>query len=187
VTAQERRTRDRAERHARIVATARDLAEDQGWDAVTTRRLADRIEYSQPVLYGHFPGGKDEIVAAVAVEGFADLAGTLRAATDGRSGRDAVAALTDAYLGFAADRPAVYTAMFDLAALPFATGDTPAALRAGFDAVCAALGGDDELAEVGWATLHGLATLRRAGRVPEATETRRRERVVDLLDRGRAG
>ncbi|WP_018334661.1 TetR/AcrR family transcriptional regulator [Actinomycetospora chiangmaiensis] len=187
MTAQERRARERADRHARIVATARELAEDQGWDAVTTRRLADRIEYSQPVLYGHFPGGKDEIVAAVALEGFADLARTLRAAIDGRDGRDAVAALTGAYLDFAADRPAVYVAMFDLAALPFAAADTPAPLHEGFDAVRTALGGDDELAEVGWAALHGLATLRRAGRVPAATETRRRERVVDLLDRGRSG
>ncbi|MGW2850386.1 TetR family transcriptional regulator, partial [Streptomyces sp. NPDC001274] len=28
-------------------ASARELAEQQGWDAVTTRRLAERIEYSQ--------------------------------------------------------------------------------------------------------------------------------------------
>jgi AcrR family transcriptional regulator len=186
VTTQERRARERADRHGRIIATARELAEEQGWDAVTTRRLADRIEYSQPVLYGHFPGGKDEIVAAVALEGFDELARALTTAVGGRSGRDGVAALTDAYLDFAASRPAVYTAMFDLAALPFAADETPAVLRAGFEAVRAALGGDDELAEVGWATLHGLATLRRAGRVPAATETRRRERVVDLLDPARA-
>jgi AcrR family transcriptional regulator len=31
---------------------------------VTTRRLADRIEYSQPALYSHFEG-KDAIVSAV--------------------------------------------------------------------------------------------------------------------------
>ncbi|MDL5156330.1 TetR/AcrR family transcriptional regulator [Actinomycetospora termitidis] len=178
---QERKARERADRHARIVASARDLAEEQGWEAVTTRRLADRIEYSQPVLYGHFPGGKDEIVAAVALAGFGELAEALEAAVDGRRGRAAVAALTDAYLDFAAERPAVYAAMFDLAAIPFAADDTPAALRAGFGAVRSTLGGDDELAEVGWAALHGLATLRRAGRVPAAGETRRRERVVDLL------
>ncbi|WP_433799202.1 TetR/AcrR family transcriptional regulator [Actinomycetospora sp. CA-084318] len=181
MSVQERRARERADRHERIVATARELAEEQGWEAVTTRRLADRIEYSQPVLYGHFPGGKDEIVAAVALEGFADLARALRAAVEGRAGSAAVAALTDAYLDFAAARPAVYAAMFDLAALPFAAADTPAAMRAGFEAVRTALGGDDESAEVGWATLHGLATLRRAGRLPAATERRRRERVVDLL------
>jgi Helix-turn-helix domain len=37
------------------------------------RRLADAIEYSQPVRYSHFPG-KDGILAAVALEGFTELA-----------------------------------------------------------------------------------------------------------------
>src|SRR5436309_1626611 len=131
---QQRKARERALRHERIVAAARELAEDQGWDAVTTRRLADRIEYSQPVLYGHFPGGKDEIVAAVALEGFVDLDRALHAAVDDRQGRAAVEALTDAYLDHAAGHPAVYAAMFDLAAIPFAADDTPAPLRSAFEA-----------------------------------------------------
>src|SRR5262245_22891876 len=118
---QDRKERERADRHHRIVAAARELAEERDWDAVTTRRLADRIEYSQPVLYGHFPGGKDAIVAAVALEGFAELTTTMRAAVDGAGPghRAAVAALSAAYLDFAAEHPATYTAMFDLAALPF--------------------------------------------------------------------
>ncbi|MGI5269502.1 hypothetical protein ACQEUU_10150 [Nonomuraea sp. CA-218870] len=40
---------------------------------MTTRRPAERVEYSQPVLYSHFDG-KDAIVSAVAVDGFAELA-----------------------------------------------------------------------------------------------------------------
>jgi AcrR family transcriptional regulator len=51
VPAQEHKERERAGRHRLIVSAARELAETEGWDAVTTRRLADRIEYSQPVLY----------------------------------------------------------------------------------------------------------------------------------------
>ena len=39
---------------------------------MTIRRLADEIEYSQPVLYSHFEN-RDAIVAAVAVEGFLEL------------------------------------------------------------------------------------------------------------------
>jgi AcrR family transcriptional regulator len=58
-----------------IISTARELAED--WDAVTTRRLAERIEHSQPVLYSHF-AGKDAIVT---VRGFAELA-TARASAN---------------------------------------------------------------------------------------------------------
>lgn len=37
-------------------------------DEVTTRRLAEFVEYSQPVLYSHFDG-RDAIVRAVAIEG----------------------------------------------------------------------------------------------------------------------
>lgn len=56
MSVRERKERERANRHQLIVSTARELAESDGWDAVTTRRLAERIEYSQPVLYSHFRG-----------------------------------------------------------------------------------------------------------------------------------
>jgi AcrR family transcriptional regulator len=52
----DRRERDRAARRRLIITTARKLAEAEGWDAVTTRRLSTEIEYSQPVLYKHFTG-----------------------------------------------------------------------------------------------------------------------------------
>src|ERR1035441_9301964 len=110
----DRRHRERANRHDLIIATARDLAEAEGWEAVTTRRLAELVEYSQPVLYSHFDG-KDAIVRAVAIEGFADLAIRLRQA---RSAIDepalALRAVCGAYLAFAAERPALYQAMFVL-------------------------------------------------------------------------
>src|SRR5580658_10595529 len=76
MTVTERQQRDRARRRQAIITAARQLAEAEGWDAVTTRRLADRVEYSQPVLYSHFEN-KDAIVRAVAIEGFADLGAQL--------------------------------------------------------------------------------------------------------------
>jgi len=74
-----RRERELAERRQVIVTAARELAEAEGWESVTTRRLADRIEYSQPVLYSHFEG-KDAIVTAVALEGYGELASLLQIA-----------------------------------------------------------------------------------------------------------
>src|SRR5260221_9402898 len=76
----ERRERQRAERYELILAAARELAEAEGWDAVTTRRLAGIIDYSQPVLYSHFKG-KADIMAAVATRGFEELATRLRMET----------------------------------------------------------------------------------------------------------
>ncbi|GIE36919.1 TetR family transcriptional regulator [Actinoplanes italicus] len=188
MSVQERKQRERAERERLIVATARELAEQQGWDAVTTRRLAERIEYSQPVLYSHFRG-KREIIGAVALDGAAEMAAALRAATAAEDGPHArVTALARTYLDFAARNPAVYDAMFELdGGLAFAHEDTPQPLKDGFAALLETL---DQVAgdgvhpglftEVFWAALHGLATLTRAGRLPpEDTGTR----VALLVDR----
>jgi AcrR family transcriptional regulator len=172
---QTRRERERAEREKSIVTAARELAEAEGWDAVTTRRLAEKVEYSQPVLYSHF-NGKDAIVVAVAVEGFAELAAQLRAARTGAADADsALAAVSRAYTDFADRRPALYDAMFSrVVALPFATPEAPAALHAAFDELVMAIrphvGGDDAgmLTETFWAALHGLTTLTRSGRLPVA-------------------
>ena len=97
----ERKERHRAERYELILATARELAEAEGWDAVTTRRLAGLIDYSQPVLYSHFKG-KAEIMAAVATRGFEELAARLEVETANVTGAmDTLRNVCAAYLDFA--------------------------------------------------------------------------------------
>ena len=180
----DRRRRERAQRHDLIIAAARDLAEAEGWEAVTTRRLAQLVEYSQPVLYSHFDG-KDAIVRAVAILGFADLAAELRQARPGADGPEpALRAVCAAYLAFAAGRPAVDQAMFVLPIdVSFAADDTPPALRAAFAELTAALApfdaNPDLRAELTWAALHGLAVLTRGGRIPPGGQAAR----LDLLVR----
>ncbi|WP_084428048.1 TetR/AcrR family transcriptional regulator [Kibdelosporangium aridum] len=173
-----RRERERAERHQLIIATARQLAETEGWDAVTTRRLADAIEYSQPVLYSHFDG-KEAIVAAVALEGFAEMANAIGKAKD-------VAQMVRIYLSFAEDNPAVYDAMFTMnTRLRFAEEDTPEPMKAGFRAIQDVLkpvakGRDLGIfTELAWSALHGLVTLTRGGRLPAEGQ---RERIAMLVD-----
>ena len=170
-----------------ITATARSLAEHDGWDAVTTRRLSTEIEYSQPVLYKHFAAMED-IVEAVALEGFGELAETLRAARRGAGApEEELGRVAHAFSRFAAENPALYDAMFTRATrLRFGgTDDTPAALRAGFAelraAVAAVAGGRDveTLTEVLWAALHGLATLARNDRLRPGRDTDRIELLVD--------
>jgi AcrR family transcriptional regulator len=186
------RERERAERHQLIIDAARDLAEAEGWDAVTTRRLAAIVEYSQPVLYSHFDG-KDAIVRAVAVQGFADLADSLRRtrlehaspgpAADARTRRRAaLRAVCLAYLDFAVARPALYQAMFVMPTdVKFASDQTPPELRAGFDEFVAVLPPGiphrELTAEVTWSALHGFATLAATGRIPPDGQDQR----VDVL------
>ncbi|MEU7698461.1 TetR/AcrR family transcriptional regulator [Streptomyces sp. NPDC015492] len=189
MSVQERKQRERADRERLIVVTARELAEQQGWDAVTTRRLAERIEYSQPVLYSHFKG-KREIIGAVALQGASELAAAVRAATAKADGpRARVTALAQAYLDYAAGNPAVYDALFQLdGGLPYAREDTPEPLKDAFASLqetLAEVAGEDVhpgmFTEVFWASLHGLATLTRTRRLLPGDAARRVELLVDRL------
>src|ERR1700744_975831 len=163
----ERRERQRAERHELIVAAACELAEAEGWEAVTTRRLAELIDYSQPVLYSHFKG-KADIMGAVAIRGFEELAARLRLSkANDADGPDTLRKVCAAYLDFARSRPVIYEAMFGLpTGINFASEETPPPLRAAFSELVAALGPKrdmpETLAEVLWSALHGMAVLARS-------------------------
>lgn len=168
---QSRRERERAERHRLIIDTARELAENEGWEAVTVRRLADRIEYSQPVLYSHF-ANKRAIVTAVAEEGIAELTAALRLArTSAGEPSDAFAAVARAYSEFAIEKPALYDAMFAMATELSFGPEAPQLLRDAFAELVAVFepfaGTTDveTLTETAWSALHGLATLERGGRL----------------------
>ncbi|BBZ69843.1 TetR-like C-terminal domain-containing protein [Mycobacterium paraseoulense] len=183
---EDRRERERAARRRLIVATARKLAEAEGWEAVTTRRLSTEIEYSQPVLYKHF-SGMEHIADAVAVDGFGELGDTLRAARSGAgAANDVLTRIAGAYLDFARDNPAVYDAMFTRATnLRFAADDTPPQLEDAFAELRAAVGlvadeqDADTLTEVFWAALHGLVTLTRAGRLRPGYDSDRLQLLVN--------
>jgi AcrR family transcriptional regulator len=182
----ERKERQRAERYELLLTSARELAEAEGWDAVTTRRLAGLISYSQPVIYSHFKG-KADIMAAVATRGFAELATRLRADTANVNGAaDVLRNACAAYLDFARSRPVVYEAMFVLPTdLRFAEAETRPELQAAFEALATVVTPfcvDVEAAtETFWAALHGLAELERSGRIRSSARVERIEIVVRAL------
>jgi len=185
---EDRRARERAARRRLIVTTARQLAEDEGWDAVTTRRLSAEIEYSQPVLYAHF-ANMDQLARAVAIDGFGELAETLHTARAGAATTtDALRQLAHAYVDFARQNPAIYDAMFTRSTtLHFAAEDTPPELEAAFTElrnVVAALAENqdaDTLGEVLWSALHGLVTLTRNGRLRPRYDADRVDLLIDQL------
>lgn len=186
----DRRERERAARRRLIVTTARKLAEDEGWDAVTTRRLSTEIEYSQPVLYKHFTG-MEQIADAIAIDGFDELAEVIGVARRGAAATgEALHTVARAYLDFARDNPAVYDAMFTRStALHFAADDTPPQLEAAFAELRQAVSlvtdeqDADALTEVFWATLHGLVTLSRTGRLRPGSESERLHLLVSQFTR----
>ncbi|MBF6471404.1 MULTISPECIES: TetR/AcrR family transcriptional regulator [Nocardia] len=188
MSTQTRKERERAERRQRIIETARELAEAHGWEAVTVRRLAERIEYSQPVLYSHF-AGKSAIVSAVAEQGFTEFTTVVRQAhAKATDDADRLRRVARAYLEFAAANPALYDAMFLKSTdLTFGLG-ARRPLREAFgelEAMFRPLVEESDLGprtEVAWSTLHGLATLERGGRLrPELCDQRSDLLVAEWL------
>jgi AcrR family transcriptional regulator len=176
----------RVEREHRIVTAARAIAEADGWPAVTVRRLADAIGYSQPVLYGHFPDGRDGIVRAVALDGFERLTAALDAAPRSATAAARMRAVVQRYLRFAHDNPAAYEAMFSMPTdLPFATKAAPAPLRQAFAAIQRVVPGsvkDPETeTELLWSAMHGLADLQRHARLRPSHEAARVRFLIDLF------
>jgi AcrR family transcriptional regulator len=151
---------DLDQRREQFIRAARNIAEADGWGAVTMRRLAQELGVTQPVLYSAFDS-RQALIDAVALDGFDDIAAALEAVDASPMPR------MRAYLDFAAAHPALYEAMFSLpSGLAFAADDTPAALHRAFAGIHDAFpDADGTRAEVAWSALHGLATLQATGRL----------------------
>src|SRR3954467_11821671 len=112
-------------RRHEVTSTARELAESDGWAAVTMRRLAGQLGVTQPVIYSVF-AGRQALIDAVALDGFSDLAAALGAVDPSPMAR------MRAY-PFAAANPRIYEAMFSMpSGLHFAAEDPPEPLRLAF-------------------------------------------------------
>src|SRR4029453_852368 len=94
-------------RRNQVIRAARDIAESDGWAAVTMRRLAGELGVTQPVLYTAF-ASRQALIDAVALSGFDDIAAALEAVDASPTAR------MRAYLEFADAHPQVYEAMFSL-------------------------------------------------------------------------
>jgi AcrR family transcriptional regulator len=65
----ERQERDREAVRRSILDAARELFVSEGFQNVSIRKIAERIEYSPAAIYGYFPS-KDDIFFSLAEEGF---------------------------------------------------------------------------------------------------------------------
>ena len=180
----ERKLRDKEARRGQILRVARKIAESEGWPSVTVRRLSDEISYSQPVLYSHFES-REGILAAVAVEGFQEIGVALEKARKKAKRNSAVEAVAVAYLEFASASPAMYEVMFSLGlSVRFDDVTTPPELRFAFSQLLKLFEGENAkpevMAELFWASLHGIAELTRTKRFPRG---RQKERVKMLVER----
>ena len=147
-----------------IIDVSRVIIEDEGLERLTIRRIAETINRTQPAVYQHF-ASKDEILAAVVVEGFVALVESLKRAAKGE--RASLTAIASAYVRFGLERPKLYEVMFVAPpVIAFAVSDTPIPAQIAFQifANAVAESGRDPtqvgtVTEVVWAALHGLVML----------------------------
>lgn len=114
----ERRVREQEELRQSILKAVRNIATTEGWQAVTVRKIADRIEYSPPMIYEYF-SSKEAIIDELRKEGFRRLLADLQAAY--RSTENPVQQfmkMAIAYWEFAWKQPEMYQAMHGLDGVP---------------------------------------------------------------------
>ena len=95
-----------------IVGAARAMLESEGPEALTMRRLADRLGIRAPSLYKHFPH-KAALEVAIIIDGFEEAAAAFEAAELEATGgaADLLQAFVAAYRAFAKSHPHVYRLM----------------------------------------------------------------------------
>jgi AcrR family transcriptional regulator len=148
-----------------LVAEARTLLEEEGVDALSMRRLAERVGIRAPSIYKHVRD-KAALEAALVSDGFEELTAVFDEAVDGAD--DPLGALAAAYRAFAREHPHLYRLMTErpLRRDRLAPGVEDAAARPLLDAV----GGDPDTARAVWAFAHGMTILELDGRFPEGAD-----------------
>jgi AcrR family transcriptional regulator len=110
----ERQERDREATRRSILDAARELFVNEGYQNVSIRKIAERIEYSPAAIYGYFPS-KDDIFFALADEGFrllCDPGHLTTPALQALSPLDRLRAMFWRFYEFSRDHPQYFALMF---------------------------------------------------------------------------
>jgi AcrR family transcriptional regulator len=107
----ERRERERKELRQKILDAARELFAERGYEAVTMREIAKRIEYSATALYGHF-ADKGALFRELCRRDFAAFAQGFLKLSNVADPVERLAWVGFAYLDFARQFPQHFRLMF---------------------------------------------------------------------------
>jgi AcrR family transcriptional regulator len=167
----ERRERIKQATRQGILDASRHIARQEGWSALTIRKVADAIEYSPSIVYEYF-ASKEEILITLLQEGFGILTSQMEAAQHSTDDPNEQALLLcDAYWQFAHDHPDLYEVMHGLAGVRV----DPALRAESVQAICTLTEGaiiawakhnqvtlpipSYEAMEIVWGLLHGMVSL----------------------------
>lgn len=185
---QERKLRHKNQVRQSILDFAESIAANEGWEAVTMRRISAEIEYALPVIYTHFKN-KEEIISTLAVKGFTTLLDELQSIiTKDNSILNISKELSQAYLRFGKKNKALYLAMYGQEGVSSFMSGNPSEGEKVFDFIQgwlkhltdtnqAIIPDTWAATKLIWATLHGLVTLNNINQIDD--KNIKIEQVVD--------
>ena len=107
----ERREREKSEIREKILDAARELFINQGYEGVSMRQVAEKIEYSPTAIYIHF-ADKEELFHELCHQDFARLAEVFQSAAIPQDPFERLKQIGRMYIDFGMRYPNHYTLMF---------------------------------------------------------------------------
>ena len=165
-----------------LLSAAIFLIGEVGPAAFTLREVARRAGVSHNAPYRHFRN-REDLIAAVASEGFRELARAMHAAAEKQNNAlDRLKHAGLAYVGFALRKPEHFTVMFDVPRSEDLSLEAATAAKEAFSELSLlvrAVQADGRFAGIdsqqqalyAWSTVHGIAKLATAGRLPYRTKS----------------
>jgi AcrR family transcriptional regulator len=108
----ERIARLKEETRLNILDASLEIVKEEGWHSLSMRKIADKIEYTAPIIYEYF-SNKEGILLELTRKGYIILAGEVRAAKEKHEApADQLEAMWIAYWDFAFKYKELYQLMY---------------------------------------------------------------------------
>jgi AcrR family transcriptional regulator len=107
----ERREREKSETRDKILDAARELFVTQGYEGVSMRRVAEKIEYSPTAIYVHF-ADKEELFRELCHQDYAQLAEVFQSSVISTDPIERIRQIGESYIDFGLRYPNHYKFMF---------------------------------------------------------------------------
>lgn len=112
MASKERIQRLKEETRVKILEASLDIVKEEGWQSLSMRKIADKIEYTAPIIYEYF-ANKDDILSVLTRQGFIKLAREMDEAGKAYSAPAAqLEAMWLAYWNFAFANKELYQVMY---------------------------------------------------------------------------